>query len=172
MVKVSAELLDDLVNLAGETSIFRGRIEQQVNDARVTLSEMETTIERMRDQLRRLDIETQGRILSRQQVDAERLATRSSIHWRWTVTRNCSNCRGRCSNRPPTCSTSKETLDRRNQDAENLLQQQGRINTELQEGLMHTRMVPFERMLAALEAHRSSGVRRVGQGRRVHRRKR
>ena len=72
-VKVSAELLDDLVNLAGETSIFRGRIEQQVNDARVALSEMETTIERMRDQLRRLDTETQGRILSRQQVDAERL---------------------------------------------------------------------------------------------------
>ena len=52
MVKVSAELLDDLVNLAGETSIFRGRIEQQVNDAHIALNEMETTIERMRDQLR------------------------------------------------------------------------------------------------------------------------
>ena len=71
MVKVSAELLDDLVNLAGETSIFRGRIEQQVNDAHIALNEMETTIERMRDQLRRLDTETQGRILSRQQVEAE-----------------------------------------------------------------------------------------------------
>ncbi|NVL29886.1 hypothetical protein F2S71_04870 [Pseudomonas syringae pv. actinidiae] len=34
---------------------------------------METTIERMRDQLRRLDMETQGRILSREQVQAERL---------------------------------------------------------------------------------------------------
>nr|GFD52916.1 hypothetical protein [Tanacetum cinerariifolium] len=65
MVKVPAEQLEDLVNLAGETSIFRGRIEQQVSDAQVTLAEMETTIERMRDQLRRLDIETQGRILSR-----------------------------------------------------------------------------------------------------------
>ncbi|PFP21602.1 hypothetical protein COJ96_25595, partial [Bacillus sp. AFS073361] len=64
MVKISADLLDDLVNLAGETSIFRGRIEQQVNDARIALSEVETTIERMRDQLRRLDTETQGRILS------------------------------------------------------------------------------------------------------------
>ncbi len=56
-----------------KTSIFRGRIEQQVNDARIALNEMETTIERMRDQLRRLDTETQGRILSRQQVEAERL---------------------------------------------------------------------------------------------------
>ena len=45
----------------------------------------------------------------------------------------------------------KETLDRRNHDAENLLQQQGRINTELQEGLMRTRMVPFERMVPRLK---------------------
>ncbi|MET1079917.1 MAG: response regulator, partial [Pseudomonas sp.] len=44
----------------------------------------------------------------------------------------------------------KETLDRRNQDAENLLQQQGRINTELQEGLMRTRMVPFDRLVPRL----------------------
>lgn len=45
----------------------------------------------------------------------------------------------------------KETLDRRNQDAENLLQQQGRVNTELQEGLMRTRMVPFERLVPRLK---------------------
>src|SRR5690606_26667767 len=71
MVKVDAELLDDLGNLAGEHSIIRGRIEQQVNDAQFTLNEMETTLERMRDQLLRLDIETQGRILSRQQFEGD-----------------------------------------------------------------------------------------------------
>ncbi len=32
---------------------------------------METTLERMRDQLRRLDTETQGRILSRQQGEGD-----------------------------------------------------------------------------------------------------
>ncbi|WP_146053785.1 Hpt domain-containing protein, partial [Pseudomonas avellanae] len=58
MVKVGAEQLETLVNLAGETSIFRGRIEQQIIDTQITLVEMETTIERMRDQLRRLDMET------------------------------------------------------------------------------------------------------------------
>ena len=67
VVKVAADLLDDLGNLAGEASIIRGRVEQQANDARSALQEMEMTIERMRDQLRRLDTETQGRILSRQQ---------------------------------------------------------------------------------------------------------
>jgi chemosensory pili system protein ChpA (sensor histidine kinase/response regulator) len=151
MVKVSAELLDDLVNLAGETSIFRGRIEQQVNDARVALNEMETTIERMRDQLRRLDTETQGRILSRQQVDAEHLGYEEFDPLEMDRHSQLQQLSRALFESASDLLDLKETLDRRNQDAENLLQQQGRINTELQEGLMRTRMVPFERMLPRLK---------------------
>ncbi|MBV7494383.1 Hpt domain-containing protein [Pseudomonas sp. PDM24] len=150
-VKVSAELLDDLVNLAGETSIFRGRIEQQVNDARVALSEMETTIERMRDQLRRLDTETQGRILSRQQVDAERLGYEEFDPLEMDRHSQLQQLSRALFESASDLLDLKETLERRNHDAENLLQQQGRINTELQEGLMRTRMVPFERMLPRLK---------------------
>jgi len=151
MVKVSAELLDDLVNLAGETSIFRGRIEQQVNDARVALSEMETTIERMRDQLRRLDTETQGRILSRQQVDAERSGYEEFDPLEMDRHSQLQQLSRALFESASDLLDLKETLDRRNLDAENLLQQQGRINTELQEGLMRTRMVPFERMMPRLK---------------------
>lgn len=151
MVKVSAELLDDLVNLAGETSIFRGRIEQQVNDARVALSEMETTIERMRDQLRRLDTETQGRILSRQQVEAERLGYEEFDPLEMDRHSQLQQLSRALFESASDLLDLKETLDRTNQDADNLLQQQGRINTELQEGLMRTRMVPFERMLPRLK---------------------
>ena len=151
MVKVSAELLDDLVNLAGETSIFRGRIEQQVNDAHIALSEMETTIERMRDQLRRLDTETQGRILSRQQVDAERLGYEEFDPLEMDRHSQLQQLSRALFESASDLLDLKETLERRNQEAENLLQQQGRINTELQEGLMRTRMVPFERMLPRLQ---------------------
>ncbi|WPN29822.1 Hpt domain-containing protein [Pseudomonas sp. P5_109] len=151
MVKVSAELLDDLVNLAGETSILRGRIEQQVNDAHIALSEMETTIERMRDQLRRLDTETQGRILSRQQVDAERLGYEEFDPLEMDRHSQLQQLSRALFESASDLLDLKETLERRNQDAENLLQQQGRINTELQEGLMRTRMVPFERMLPRLQ---------------------
>ncbi|WPN46926.1 Hpt domain-containing protein [Pseudomonas sp. P8_241] len=151
MVKVSAELLDDLVNLAGETSIFRGRIEQQVSDAQVALNEMETTIERMRDQLRRLDTETQGRILSRQQVDAERQGYEDFDPLEMDRHSQLQQLSRALFESASDLLDLKETLDRRNQDAQNLLQQQGRINTELQEGLMRTRMVPFERMLPRLQ---------------------
>ncbi|MDR6948866.1 chemosensory pili system protein ChpA (sensor histidine kinase/response regulator) [Pseudomonas sp. 2957] len=151
MVKVSSELLDELVNLAGETSIFRGRIEQQVNDAQIALNEMETTIERIRDQLRRLDTETQGRILSRQQVDGERLGYEDFDPLEMDRHSQLQQLSRALFESASDLLDLKETLDRRNHDAENLLQQQGRINTELQEGLMRTRMVPFERMVPRLK---------------------
>src|SRR5690606_25329449 len=44
----------------------------------------------------------------------------------------------------------KETLAAKSRDAETLLLQQARVNTELQEGLMRTRMVPFDRLLSRL----------------------
>ncbi|MCS5514965.1 Hpt domain-containing protein [Pseudomonas qingdaonensis] len=105
MVKVTAELLDDLGNLAGENSIIRGRIEQQVNDAQVALGEMETTLERMRDQLRRLDTETQGASSAASRAKARRWAMTTSTRWKWTVIHSCSSCRGPCSSRPPICWT-------------------------------------------------------------------
>ena len=44
----------------------------------------------------------------------------------------------------------KETLLVKARQSEALLQQQARINTQLQEGLMRTRMVPFNRLLPRL----------------------
>ncbi|UOB23777.1 Hpt domain-containing protein [Pseudomonas orientalis] len=151
MVKISAELLDDLVNLAGETSIFRGRIEQQVNDARTALTEVETTIERMRDQLRRLDSETQSRLFSRQQAEAERLGYEEFDPLEMDRHSQLQQLSRALSESASDLLDLKETLERRNQDAHDLLQQQARINTQLQEGLMRTRMVPFERMLPRLK---------------------
>ncbi|AZF39828.1 Signal transduction histidine kinase CheA [Pseudomonas sp. R4-39-08] len=151
MVKISAELLDDLVNLAGETSIFRGRIEQQVNDARTALTEVETTIERMRDQLRRLDTETQSRLFSRQQAEAERLGYEEFDPLEMDRHSQLQQLARALSESASDLLDLKETLERRNQDAHDLLQQQARINTQLQEGLMRTRMVPFERMLPRLK---------------------
>ncbi|BAP42721.1 sensor histidine kinase/response regulator [Pseudomonas sp. StFLB209] len=150
MVKVAAEDLEQLVNLAGETSIFRGRIEQQILDTRATLVEVETTLERMRDQLRRLETETQGSILSREQSHAE---------WRgyedFDPLEMDRHSQLQQLSRALTESASdlldlKETLDQRNRYAETLLAKQARVNTELQEGLMRTRMVPFERLVPRL----------------------
>ncbi|MBD8826805.1 response regulator [Pseudomonas sp. CFBP 13602] len=149
VIKVGAELLDELGNLAGETAIFRGRIEQQVNDAQAALQEMETTIERMRDQLRRLDTETQGRILSRQQVDGQAYEDFDPLEMdRHSHLQQLSRALFESAS---DLLDLKETLAGRNLEAQTLLQQQARVDSQLQEGLMRTRMVPFERLLPRLQ---------------------
>ncbi|MBO2920589.1 Hpt domain-containing protein [Pseudomonas asiatica] len=149
MVKVDAELLDDLGNLAGEHSIIRGRIEQQVNDAQFTLNEMETTLERMRDQLLRLDIETQGRMSSRQQFEGDAYDDFDPLEMdRHSQLQQLSRALFESAS---DLLDLKETLAQRAQEAHSLLQQQARVNSQLQEGLTATLMVPFERLVPRLQ---------------------
>ncbi|MCL5043194.1 MAG: Hpt domain-containing protein [Gammaproteobacteria bacterium] len=148
-VKVPADLLEELVNLAGETSIFRGRIEQQVSDLGYTLGEMESTIERVRDQLRRVDMETQAQILSRHQEEIEHsYEDFDPLEMdRYSQLQQLSRSLFESAS---DLFDLKETMAAKSRDAETLLLQQARVNTELQEGLMRTRMVPFERLLPRL----------------------
>ncbi|WP_339907300.1 Hpt domain-containing protein, partial [Pseudomonas guineae] len=150
LVKVPAELLEGLVNLAGETSIFRGRVEQQVSDFGFTLSEMESTIDRVRDQLRRLDTETQAQILSRIEAEAERVGYEDFDPLEMDRHSQLQQLSRALFESASDLLDLKETLAARNRDAETLLLQQARVNSELQEGLMRTRMVPFDRLVPRL----------------------
>ncbi|QSP95413.1 Hpt domain-containing protein [Marinobacter salinisoli] len=142
-IRVSAPLLDDLVNLAGETSITRGRLETQTSDFGQTLEEMAATIERLREQLRRMEIETETQILFTaekehgpeygEDFDPLEMDRYSSIQ---QLSRALSESASDLADL-------RETLGDRIRDTETLLLQQSRINTELQEGLMKTRMIPF-----------------------------
>ena len=145
-----AELLEGLVNLAGETSIFRGRVEQQVSDFGFTLSEMEATIDRVRDQLRRLDTETQAQILSRIEAEAERMGYEDFDPLEMDRHSQLQQLSRALFESASDLLDLKETLAARNRDAETLLLQQARVNSELQEGLMRTRMVPFDRLVPRL----------------------
>ncbi|MDM1708551.1 Hpt domain-containing protein [Thiopseudomonas alkaliphila] len=148
-VRVSSDHLEELVNLAGETSIFRGRVEQQVSDFSFTLTEMEATIDRVRDQLRRLDTETQAQILSRHQLEVEQgYEDFDPLEMdRHSQMQQLSRALFESAS---DLLDLKETLANRVRDTETLLLQQSRVNTELQEGLMRTRMVTFDRLLPRL----------------------
>lgn len=149
MVRVSATLLEDLVNLAGESSIVRARVEQGINDFGGALEEMETTIERLREQLRQLEIETETRVSSREErssgpsyeeFDPLEMDRYSQLQ---QLTRSLTES-------ATDMMDLKETLRYRARESETLLLQQARLNTELQEGLMRTRMVPFSRLMPRL----------------------
>ncbi|MEK9714189.1 MAG: Hpt domain-containing protein, partial [Thalassolituus sp.] len=148
LVKVSADLLDSLVNLAGETAIGRGRLEEQVSDFSGTLGEMDQTLDRMRDQLRRLDMETEAQVLFRQERHGPAYEDFDPLEMdRYSAMQQLSRALMESAS---DLIDLKETLTQKTRDAETLLLQQSRVNTELQEGLMKTRMVPFQRMVPRL----------------------
>ena len=62
-VRVRTGLLTDLVNYAGEVSISRSRMEQQVYGLRENLAELNRNITRFRDQIRELEIQSDSQIL-------------------------------------------------------------------------------------------------------------
>jgi len=62
VVKVRSDLLDNLVNSAGEVSIYRARMEQQVSSFGSHLGELGQTIQRLKNQLRTLEAETDAQI--------------------------------------------------------------------------------------------------------------
>ena len=151
MVRVASELLESLVNLAGETSINRGRVEQGITEFNAHVEEMGNTVERLYEQLRRLDSETEAQIMSnyKQGVEAGQYSEDfdplemdqySELH---QITKQLSESASDLLDL-------KSTLLDRTKDTETLLLQQARINTELQEKLMRTRMVPFARLVPRL----------------------
>ncbi len=67
MARVDADLLDTMLNNAGEVSIFRARLDQQVNSIDFNLAELARTVTRLKEQLRGLEIETEAQVLHRHQ---------------------------------------------------------------------------------------------------------
>jgi chemosensory pili system protein ChpA (sensor histidine kinase/response regulator) len=64
MARVDADLLDTMLNNAGEVSIFRARLDQQVNSIDFNLAELARTVTRLKEQLRGLEIETEAQVLN------------------------------------------------------------------------------------------------------------
>lgn len=147
VIKVSADLLEELVNLAGETSISRGRMEQQVSDLGTAIGEMDATIHRLQEQLRRLDIETEAQVLFRQEQMAQFEEFDPLEMDRYSQLQQLSRSLIESAS---DLMDLKYTLADKTRDTETLLLQQSRINTDLQEGLMRSRMVPFSRLVPRL----------------------
>ncbi|NOT89006.1 MAG: response regulator [Lysobacter sp.] len=148
-VRVRAELLDRLVNYAGEVAIYRSRLEQQLGAFRGATAEMEQTNTRLRDQLRRLDIETEAQIIARYQREGE---TRDATFDPLELDRfsNLQQLSRALAETAADLGSLHNTLDDLTQGYETLLLQQSRVSSELQEGLMRTRMVPFDTVVPRL----------------------
>jgi chemosensory pili system protein ChpA (sensor histidine kinase/response regulator) len=148
MARVDAELLDTMLNNAGEVSIFRARLDQQVNSIDFNLAELARTVTRLKEQLRGLEIETEAQVLNRHHDEDSRRDDFDPLELdRYSALQQFSRALAETSGDVASIQGLLETLTR---EAQNLLTQQARVITELQNSLMRTRMVPFQRHVLRL----------------------
>jgi chemosensory pili system protein ChpA (sensor histidine kinase/response regulator) len=146
--RVDAELLDTLLNNAGEVSIFRSRLEQQVGSIEFNLAELGRTVTRLKEQLRKLELETEAQILHRRHEERPDRADFDPLELdRYSAIQQLTRAFAESVSDVGSIEGLLENLTR---EAQNLLLQQSRVVTELQNGLMRTRMVPFQRHVQRL----------------------
>ena len=139
--RVDSLLLDQLLNNAGEISIFQSRLSQQVNLIQFNLEELGATVVRLREQLRKLELETEAQILFRHQDDGGGRGDFDPLELdRYSTIQQLSRSLAESTT---DVNSLKDLLQNMARDTEALLVQQARTATELQDGLMRTRMVPF-----------------------------
>ena len=148
MARVDADLLDKLLNISGEASIARSRLEQQLGSIDFNLAELSRTVTRLKEQLRSLEIETEAQILHRHEDESGHRSEFDPLELdRYSSIQQFSRALAETAN---DVASIQQLLENLAKDAQNLLQQQARTITELQNGLMRTRMVPFQRHVQRL----------------------
>ncbi|MBK6596562.1 MAG: response regulator [Proteobacteria bacterium] len=148
LARVDAELLDQLLNNSGEASIARARLEQQMSSIDFNVGELSRTVARLKEQLRKLEIETEAQILHRYEEEGGARGDFDPLELdRYSAIQQYSRALAETANDVASIQQLLETLTK---DTNGLLQQQARTITELQNGLMRTRMVPFQRHVQRL----------------------
>jgi chemosensory pili system protein ChpA (sensor histidine kinase/response regulator) len=150
LIRVRADLLDNLVNFAGEVSIYRSRLEAQMGGFRFNLVEFEQTVSRLRDQLRKLEMETEAQILSRFQREADASGNTEFDPLELDRFSTLQQLSRALAESVSDLVSIQNLLDDIARQSETLLLQQSRVSSDLQEGLMRTRMVPFESLVPRL----------------------
>jgi chemosensory pili system protein ChpA (sensor histidine kinase/response regulator) len=146
--RVDADLLDNLLNNAGEVSIFRSRMEQQVSSIEFNLAELGRTVTRLKDQLRKIELETESQILHRHHEEHPGRADFDPLEMdRYSTIQQLTRA---FAESVSDVSSIEGLLENLTREAQNLLIQQSRVVTEMQNGLMRTRMVPFQRHVQRL----------------------
>jgi chemosensory pili system protein ChpA (sensor histidine kinase/response regulator) len=148
LARVDAELLDQLLNNSGEASIARARLEQQIGSIDFNVGELSRTVTRLKEQLRKLELETEAQILHRYEEEGGQRGEFDPLELdRYSSIQQFSRGLAETAN---DVGSIQQLLENLTKDTQNLLTQQARTITELQNGLMRTRMVPFQRHVQRL----------------------
>ena len=141
-IRVRSQLLDRMVNQAGEVMITRSRLEVQLNQVRGSLGDMTDNLNRLRQQLRDIELQAETQMQSRLAQAKELQAGFDPLEFdRFTRVQELTRMMAESVN---DVATVQRTLQRTVDATEDDLVAQARQTRELQRDLLKTRMVEFE----------------------------
>jgi chemosensory pili system protein ChpA (sensor histidine kinase/response regulator) len=139
VVRVRADILDRLVNQAGEVSITRSKLENQVGTIKAALGEFSDNLDRLRNQLREVEMQAETQIASRTSTSTDRGFDPLEFD-RFTRLQELTRMMAESVSDVASVHDSlSRTVDGANED----LAMQSRLTRDLQQDLMRVRMVPF-----------------------------
>ncbi|MBC5763175.1 hybrid sensor histidine kinase/response regulator [Ramlibacter albus] len=141
-VRVRAQLLDRLVNQAGEVMITRSRLENELKQLRASLGDLTGNLDRLRGQLREIEVQAESQMQSRIAQQKEVGGGFDPLEFdRFTRTQELTRFMAESVN---DIATVQRNIQRVVEATEDDLIAQARQTRELQRDLLRTRMVEFE----------------------------
>ncbi len=142
MVRVRAQVLDRLVSHAGEVGTARGRIDAEVGQMRTQLRELTDNLERLRRQLRDLELQAETQMASR--LEAARQSQQSFDPLEMDRFTRVQELTRMLTESVGDVGTVQRGLQQSLAAAEDQLAAQSRLTRDLQDDLLRARMVEFD----------------------------
>jgi len=141
LLRVRADVVDRLVNQAGEVAIARSRIEGEMRALKAAMQELTDNVLRLRAQLREIEIQAESQMQSRQELARESMREFDPLEFdRFTRFQEVTRLMAESVS---DVSTVHGNLVNAVDETEKALLAQARLNRDLQQDLMRVRMVPF-----------------------------
>jgi chemosensory pili system protein ChpA (sensor histidine kinase/response regulator) len=141
-VRVRSQLLDRLMNQAGEVMITRSRLENELRNLRGSLNDLTGNLDRLRTQLRDIELQAETQMQSRLAQSKDLGAGFDPLEFdRFTRVQELTRMMAESVN---DVATVQRNLQRTVEATEDDLIAQARQTRELQRDLLRTRMVEFE----------------------------
>ena len=149
-VRVRAQLLDRLISQTGEVLIARSRVDARLSQARSALHDLTGNLERLRTQLRDIEVQAESQMQSRLALSKDTAAGFDPLEFdRFTRVQELTRMMAESVN---DVATVQRNLQRDLAAAEDDLVAQGRQARDLQRDLLRTRMVEFDSFAERLYA--------------------
>ncbi|MBA4380949.1 MAG: hypothetical protein C0406_00140 [Sideroxydans sp.] len=141
LLRVRSDTVDRLVNEAGEVSVARSRVEAELREFKNGVLELTDSVNRLRKQLREIEIQAEGQMQARVSVSPESTQEFDPLEFdRFTRFQELTRFMNESVH---DVQTVQQALLKNLDETSAALNAQAQLNRDLQQGLMSIRMVPF-----------------------------